>query len=166
MKRFKFFCVRRKRVKQTDIFPRQKMEFDRVNMNPASKSPAPIRQTLTRSSTAPPTKTFSRRSLSTSPPPSSAPYTTKYNFFMNNNNNNEDYEGGTGHVHRSNQRRAYNSRYMTDTGSALRPILSQQQAEARNLMLNEIKALQLRRQGSFKRMLRLPYWGSGIVKLL
>ena len=34
--------------------------------------------------------------------------------------------------------------------------LSQQQAEARNLVLNEIKDLQLRRQSSFKRMLRMP----------
>ena len=34
--------------------------------------------------------------------------------------------------------------------------LSQQQAEARNLVLNEIKALQLRRQSSFKRIMRLP----------
>ena len=34
--------------------------------------------------------------------------------------------------------------------------LSQQQAEARNLVLNEIKALQLRRQSSFKRVLRMP----------
>ena len=34
--------------------------------------------------------------------------------------------------------------------------LSQQQAEARNLVLNEIKDLQLRRQSSFKRILRLP----------
>ena len=34
--------------------------------------------------------------------------------------------------------------------------LSQQQAEARNLVLNEIKALQVRRQSSFKREMRLP----------
>ena len=34
--------------------------------------------------------------------------------------------------------------------------LSQQQAEARNLVLNEIKELQLRRQSSFKRVMRLP----------
>jgi len=136
------------------------MEFERVNMNPNTGSPIPIRQALARSATAPPTKSLSRRSLSTSPPPS-APFTTKY-FFMNNNN----YEGGTGHVHRSNQRRALNSRFMSDAGpgaALLRPVLSQQQAEARNLMLNEIKALQLRRQGSFKRMLRLPMWGSGMT---
>ena len=133
-------------------------------MNPATESPIPVRQALARSATAPPPKTISRRSLSTSPPPS-APFTHKY-FFMhnnNNNNNNNNYEGGTGHVHRSNQRRAYNSRYTSDIATTLRPVLSQQQAEARNLMLNEIKALQLRRQGSFKRMLRLPMWGSGTL---
>ena len=146
------------------------MEIERVNMNPKSESPIPVRQTLARSATAPPPKTFSRRSLSTSPPPSCGPYTSTKYFFLNhnnnnhnnnnNNNNNEDYEGGTGHVHRSNQRRAMNSRFKTQSGT-LQPILSQQQAEARNLMLAEIKALQLRRQGSFKRMLRLPMWGSG-----
>jgi hypothetical protein len=41
--------------------------------------------------------------------------------------------------------------------------MSQQQAEARHSVLNEIKALQLRRHDSFKRMLRLPTWGSGII---
>lgn len=39
--------------------------------------------------------------------------------------------------------------------------MSQQQAEARNLVLNEIKALQLQRQSSFRRILKLPNWGSG-----
>ena len=42
------------------------------------------------------------------------------------------------------------------------PTMSQQQAEARHMVLNEIKELQLRRQSSFKRaILRLPMWGSG-----
>ena len=41
------------------------------------------------------------------------------------------------------------------------PSMSQQQAEARHMVLNEIKELQLRRQSSFKRILRLPMWGSG-----
>ncbi len=43
--------------------------------------------------------------------------------------------------------------------------MSQQQAEARNLVLNEIKALQLKRQSSFKRILKLPIWGSGKLLL-
>ena len=146
------------------------MEVEQISMNPSSESPIPVRQTLARSATAPPSKNLPRRSLSNSPPPS-APYTTTKHFFINNNNNNNinEYDRkGYGRMHRSNQRRAMNSRYMTDTGGvvgseSLRlPVLSQQQAEARNLMLAEIKALQLRRQGSFKRMLRLPLWGSGI----
>lgn len=42
------------------------------------------------------------------------------------------------------------------------PTMSQQQAEARHMVLNEIKELQLRRQSSFKRaIMRLPMWGSG-----
>ena len=40
--------------------------------------------------------------------------------------------------------------------------MSQQQRLARNQVLNEIKALQLRRQSSFKRILhKVPMWGSG-----
>jgi hypothetical protein len=39
--------------------------------------------------------------------------------------------------------------------------MSSEQAKARHLVLNEIKALQLRRQTSFKRILKLPIWGSG-----
>jgi len=137
------------------------MEIEHASMNPSSESSAPVRQALARSATAPPSKNLPKRSLSTSPPPS-APYTTTKHFFINNNNNN-DYDS-KGHVHRSHQRRALNHRLMTDAGGGsgpLRPVLSQQQAEARNMMLAEIKALQLRRQGSFKRMLRLPIWGSG-----
>ena len=36
--------------------------------------------------------------------------------------------------------------------------MSQEQAEARNLVLNEIKALQLNRQNSFRRILKMPIW--------
>jgi hypothetical protein len=142
------------------------MEIEHVSMNPTSESSAPVRQALARSATAPPSKSLPKRSLSTSPPPS-APYTTTKHFFINNNNN-DDYDS-KGHVHRSHQRRALNHRLMTDAGGGsgpLRPVLSQQQAEARNMMLAEIKALQLRRQGSFKRMLRLPIWGSGSLIVL
>ena len=39
--------------------------------------------------------------------------------------------------------------------------MSSEQAKARHLVLNEIKELQLRRQTSFKRILKLPIWGSG-----
>lgn len=38
--------------------------------------------------------------------------------------------------------------------------MSAEQAEARHSVLNEIKALQLKRQSSFKRILKLPMWGS------
>ena len=41
--------------------------------------------------------------------------------------------------------------------------MSKEQAEARHLVLNEIKELQLRRQTSFKRILKLPIWGSGKI---
>ena len=139
------------------------MEIEKASMNHNSESPAPVRQALARSATAPPAKTLARRSLSTSPPPS-APYTTTKHFFINNNNNNDYDSGGKGfgHMHRSNQRQALNYRHANEAGSGpLRPVLSQQQAEARSMMLAEIKALQLRRQGSFKRMLRIPIWGSG-----
>ena len=44
--------------------------------------------------------------------------------------------------------------------------MSQQQAVARNQVLAEIKALQLRRQSSFKRILKLPMWGSGKLTLI
>ena len=44
--------------------------------------------------------------------------------------------------------------------------MCKKQAQARNLVLNEIKELQLKRQSSFKRIQRLPMWNSISGKIL